>query len=150
MGAQKTVILVDGFNLLHAVVLKGRQRTNWWATERQAEVLALVASFVPERFAPESLAPTEVIVIFDGTEKTEAVVSAPYLNVLRVQYAENADDQIVKISAERSGDQVVVVSADRALLDRARSKGAGRLSPWNFAKLCGSSPAELQPSFASP
>jgi predicted RNA-binding protein with PIN domain len=55
-----------------------------------------------------------------------------------VRFAPNADDYIVELCAELRGQRdVVVVSADRALIDRARHRGAARLSPWQFAEQCG-------------
>lgn len=115
--------LVDGFNLLHAVVLVGRERANWWGAAGQARVVELAEQFDAG----------EVCVVFDDRGKgrvsrTERV---------DVQFAPDADEYIVQHCASLRGSRsVVVVSADRALCDRSAHRGASRLSPWKFRERC--------------
>lgn len=115
--------LVDGFNVLHAALLVGRERREWWRLPQQARVVALSDSFQGG----------EVWVIFDarghdriaGTERVQ------------VRFAADADDCIVELCAELRGQRLVtVVTADRSLGDRARHRGAVRVSPWRFAEQC--------------
>jgi len=128
--------LVDGFNLLHAVVLRGRERKGWWQVEQQARVVRLAQGFRGG----------EVWVVFDargseritGTGMGGAFTPGPHGQRVEVRFAPSADDYIVELCAELQGQrQVIVVSADRALVDRARHRGAARLSPWQFAEHCG-------------
>jgi predicted RNA-binding protein with PIN domain len=117
------LFLVDGFNVLHAAVLEGRERREWWALSGQARVVALAESFQGG----------EVWVVFDargndrisGTERVQ------------VRFADDADDCIVGLCAELRGQRsVTVVTADRSLTDRAKHRGATRLSPWQFREQC--------------
>lgn len=125
--------LIDAYNFLHAVVLKGRERANWWSCENQARVVSAVAALGARREAFEAW------VVFDqrGTAAdTGASGGAPVGGApgIEVHSAPNADDYIVARCAELSGRRELwVVSADRSLGDRARRHGAGRLSPWAFA-----------------
>jgi predicted RNA-binding protein with PIN domain len=122
--------LVDGFNLLHAVVLQGRRDREWRGAEEQARVVALADGF----------GGAEVWVIFDEREPGAggALERCSGTAGVQVSYALSADERIVELCAEQRGQrEVVVVSADRALVDRCRHRGAKRLSPWEFAKLCG-------------
>ena len=137
--------LVDGFNFLHAVVLKGQDRANWWSPEHQARVVARVTA------QREALGGAEVWVVFDqrgpravDTEAGPAPMPVPApggeatplaADRVDVRHAPDADDYIVACCAELAGArEVVVVSADRSLCDRARSHGARRVSPWAFAR----------------
>lgn len=127
--------LVDAYNFLHAVVLKGRERANWWSPENQARVVAAIAALGVGREGFESW------LVFDrrGSESASAgdpagapVGAGPGVEV---HSAPDADDYIVARCAELSSTrEVCVVSADRSLCDRARRHGARRLSPWAFAE----------------
>ena len=125
--------LIDAYNFLHAVVLKGRERANWWSSENQARVVATVAVLGAGREAFEAW------VVFDrrGTSaqndvRGDAPVSAG--SGIEIHSAPDADDYIVARCAELSGRRELwVVSADRALGDRALRHGARRMSPWAFA-----------------
>ena len=117
----RPLYLVDGYNLLHAVILKGRDRARWWGAEQQRRVVDFVARF----------SDGDVCVVFDGS------APEPAATPIEVRFAASADDTIVARCAKLEGERTVyVVSADRALIDRARQHGAHRLSPWQFAALC--------------
>jgi hypothetical protein len=124
--------LVDAYNFLHAVVLKGRDRAHWWSVENQVRVVAAIGALRAGREAFEAW------VVFDrrGTAaEVEALGGAPVGACcgIEVHSAPDADDYIVARCAELSGRRRLwVVSADRSLGDRARRHGAGRLSPWAF------------------
>lgn len=125
--------LIDAYNFLHAVVLKGRDRAHWWSSENQARVVAAVTALGARREAFEAW------VVFDrrGTpEEAGALGGTPVEAApgIVIHSAPDADDYIVARCAELSGSRELwVVSADRSLGDRARRHGAHRVSPWAFA-----------------
>jgi predicted RNA-binding protein with PIN domain len=123
--------LIDGYNFLHAVVLKGRERAAWWSPENQARAVARVAGLV-------SGEGVETWVVFDRRGPADAEAGAAFVEPeegLQVHHAPDADDYIVAWCAELSAlRDVIVVSADRSLVDRARYRGARRLSPWAFVR----------------
>jgi predicted RNA-binding protein with PIN domain len=124
--------LVDGFNFLHAIVLRGRDRAGWWSRENQAKVVAAVAEVrVMGR-------PLDVCIVFDrrrAAGEPEAAGHEPVPHgTVQIHHAPDADDYIVRRCGELAGQrEVVVVTADRSLRDRARNHGARGLSPWLFA-----------------
>ena len=117
--------VVDGFNLMHAVVLRGRDRKRWWGAENQERVVRLVESF--------DLG--EACVVFDaGRPESERFAGESHIDV---HFARSADDFIVQLSERLHARRpVFVISSDRALQDRARRFGARRLSPWEFRDAC--------------
>lgn len=140
MATSGPLILIDGFNLLHAVVLRGGERKQWWSLENQQRVVELVSRF--ER-------PDSCWIIFDAArpnssqlQSASSLVGGSAKAAPQVLYAPSADDRIVEIAARHSGEDVVVVSADRALQDRARNHGSARLSPWMFAEQCSGRPTD--------
>lgn len=121
--------LVDGFNLLHAVILKDRCPKNdalrWWDGDHQQAVVQLV----------EGMEGGQACVVFDGPKPPREGVAGT--GRVEVRFAKSADDHIVERCSELQGRRkVYVVSADRSLVDRARHRGAEALSPWRFAHLC--------------
>jgi len=132
----RPLYFVDGFNVLHAVVLVGRERARWWSPENRARLVELVVARVP---ALEADGPVDVWVIFDRKEEkgpagVEGEPRAVGASQLQIHHAPNADDYIVERCAELAGRRdLIVVSADRSLRDRAKRHGARPLSPWAFA-----------------
>jgi hypothetical protein len=125
--------LVDGFNFLHAVVLRGRDRAYWWSLENQARVVEAVAALRVEG------RPVDAWIVFDrrGPSHDGSVASLEPVSQgsIQIHHAPDADDYIVR----RCGE-LVVVSADRSLRDRAKNHGARGLSPWAFARYAPGSP----------
>jgi len=122
--------LVDGFNVLHAGVLAGRDRASWWSETRRAELLAIVERFDAERDD------AEVWVVFDGPgAPQDAGIQGRRVHVA---FARSADDWLVK-RVGAAGEPVCVVTSDRELADRARRRGAEVLSPRRFLARCGHS-----------
>jgi len=118
--------LVDGFNVLHAAVLKGRDRRGWWRGPARARVLAL-AGGLPD-------ADAEIVVVFDGDDPDEEPDLPPRV---RQVFAPSADDWLVRrVKAAAAELPVLVVTADRALAARARHHGAEIVSPRSFAARC--------------
>lgn len=121
VSEEAAIFLVDGYNLLHAVILSGRDRTEWWTPRRQEQVVRLV----------ERVAGGEAAVVFDSKDGSAQFSGE---TSVRVEFAPNADDFIVQSVVRWAARRpVVVVTADRALADRAQHRGAATLSPWRFA-----------------
>ncbi len=118
--------LVDGFNVLCATLLGGRDRAEWWTAARRAEVLALA-----ERFEePEA----EIWVVFDGARDPG---ETPGQRVRQV-FAPSADDWLIEqVEARGASASLTVVTADRRVVDRARRRGAQVVSPGEFLARCG-------------
>lgn len=121
------IFLVDGFNLLHAALLTGPERADWWRRPARNRVLDLAERF-PDRHA-------EIFVVFDGNDPEDpAGDAAP-----RVQqvFAPSADEWLVRrVKDTPRGSPVAVVTADRKLAARARHHGAEIVSPRDFAERC--------------
>lgn len=121
--------LVDGFNVLHAGVLRGNDRRGWWREDVRARLLARVAAFED--------AAAELWVVFDGPGpggEAERASERP-----RVVFAPSADEWLLAAVRETpEPSSVVVVTADRQLADRARHRGARVVSPRAFLARCAS------------
>jgi predicted RNA-binding protein with PIN domain len=120
--------LVDGFNVLHAGVLRGNDRQGWWREEMRARLLARVAGFEDEA--------AELWVVFDGRgplADAELRSARP-----RVVFAPSADEWLLaEVREAEDPSTIVVVTADRQLADRARHRGARVVSPRAFLARCG-------------
>lgn len=134
-------ILVDGFNVLHAVLL-GKERAGWWRQALRERLL--------ERVRAWDGGPDEIWVAFDGSRPAESVWAEPVARssdrnagsdrhgpIVHQLFVESADDWIVRRArrAERP-DRVLVVSADRKVAGRARSAGCEVLTPRAFMTRC--------------
>jgi predicted RNA-binding protein with PIN domain len=118
--------LVDGFNLLHTVILGGEERGRWWTATGRSRVLEAVASATREHER------TRVWVVFDGSRPA---LAPPEAEAGRLQsiFAPSADDWLVaRVRSAERPDRVVVVTADRRLAGRARHHGATVLAPRDF------------------
>jgi predicted RNA-binding protein with PIN domain len=133
--------LVDGFNVLHAQLLKGRDRREWWSAERRQLVIDQAA-----RLAARG---ERVWVVFDGQRppgESESPEDAP----LRVVFARDADEWLLKaMRAAPDPSRVAVVTGDRPVKDRARRFGAHVVSPrlW-LARCAGEAAAAESPQSA--
>jgi hypothetical protein len=126
-GEQDVRWLVDGFNVLHAGVLRGNDRQGWWREEMRARLLARVAGFEDQA--------AELWVVFDG----RGPLADAELRSLRprVVFAPSADEWLLaEVRAAEDPSGVVVVTADRQLADRARHRGAQVVSPRAFLARC--------------
>lgn len=123
------ILIIDGFNVLHAVVLIGRDRAGWWQPAAQRRLV--------ERVEQLPLSYPTIWIVFDRRPSTgevprdeipEDVTSND--SRLRIVYAPSADDWIVQ-EVERLTPQhsITVVTADRPLRDRVRRVGGSVLSP---------------------
>ncbi|HEY6728096.1 MAG TPA: NYN domain-containing protein [Polyangiaceae bacterium] len=119
--------LIDGFNVLHACILKGRDRHAWWRAEAQTRVAQWLESFA--RHHP-------VVIVFDAARPdSERCANSGFSASLR--FAADADAAIVEAVSAASG-RACVVTADRSLTDRCKARGARTLRPWAFDELMAS------------
>jgi predicted RNA-binding protein with PIN domain len=123
-----TLWIVDGFNVLHAHLLRGRDRRAWWSEERRKLVIdeAVKLAARGER----------VWVVFDGA-RPAGEIESPEDALLRVVFAKDADEFLLKAmrAAEDPGG-VAVVTGDRPVKDRARRWGAQVFSPRAWLERC--------------
>jgi hypothetical protein len=119
--------LVDGFNVLHAGVLRGRDRADWWTEPRREQLVALA-----ERFDD---AEAQIWIVFDGSGPEDAGQASE--SRVRRFFAPSADDWLVaQVRASPAPDCLAVVTADRAVAGRARHRGAQVVSPRAFLARC--------------
>ncbi len=133
---ERRTILVDGFNVLHTVLLAGERDSIWWGRSAREKLLARVCAW-PD---PQD----EIWVAFDGSQPAWSMCAIPVApgaggRGARVHsvFVESADDWIVR-RARRAAPpaRAVVVSADRKVAGRARSAGCTVWSPWAFVAGC--------------
>ncbi len=139
-----SVWLVDGFNVLHAGVLKGRDRREWWTAPVRERLLALAAGFDD---------PTaELWIAFDGPapvaparkaaqrprSKAQPSEGGPLQDVrVRAVFAASADDWLVtRVRRAEDPARFAVVTCDRQVADRVRHRGARVVSPREFLARC--------------
>ena len=117
--------LVDGYNVLHAGVLGGRDRSQWWTESRRRELLERVAGFDTD---------AEIWIVFDGPDDPGAAAESPGV---RCVFAVSADDWLVdRVRKAEDPSEIAVVTADRQVAGRARGKGAQVVSPKAFLARC--------------
>lgn len=125
---EPTVWLIDGFNLLHAAVLRGRDRREWWGPAARERVLALVRRLE----APGA----EVIVVFDGRRPPDEPETHDATGP-QVVFAASADDWLVRaVRQAPDPSRIAVVTADRQVAERARHRGARVVGPIAFRERC--------------
>lgn len=123
-----TLWLVDGYNVLHAHLLRGRDRKAWWSEERRKLVVDEAAKLAARG--------ERVWVVFDGA-RPAGESEAPEDALLRIVFAKDADEFLLKAmrAAEDPGG-VAVVTGDRPVKDRARRFGAHAVSPRAWLERC--------------
>ena len=137
-AVEARVILVDAFNVLHAVLLGREREQGWWRRQERERLLRRISGW--------KNGPDEIWVAFDGAQPAWSVWAEPVLRPTTVAsrgpivhsiYVESADDWIVR-RARRSArpEQLIVVSADRKVSGRARSAGCEIWTPWAFISQC--------------
>jgi len=123
---EPTIWLLDGFNVLHAGPLGGRDRREWWTEPRREELLEIAA-----RFDDPS---AEIWVVFDGPREAETRddIGGPH-----PVFAPSADAWLLeRVRAADDPGRIAVVTADRKLADRARHHGARVFAPRDFLARC--------------
>lgn len=132
---------VDGFNALHACLLKGKERQAWWRADAQARVAEWLEAFARER---------SVLLVFDAARSDSERCSNDGFSAT-LCFAPDADAEIVQRVQQSAPARVCVVTADRSLADRCRALGARVLRPWAFESLLrDAGPALTQPALAQP
>ena len=116
--------LVDGFNVLCAGILGGRDRSGFWAEPGRREVLERAARFDE----PDA----RVVVVFDGA----GPAAEPDVGLPETVFAPSADDWILQTLRDASPGRVTVVTGDRRLAGRARHRGAEVVTPRTFLARC--------------
>ena len=125
-GTEPSVWLLDGFNVLHAGPLGGRDRSEWWTAPRRDELLEIAARF-DDRSA-------EVWVVFDGPREADTPEDARGPHPV---FAPSADAWLLeRIRAADDPGAIAIVTADRKVADRARHRGARVYSPRDFLARC--------------
>jgi len=122
---EPTVWLVDGYNVLHAAVLRGRDRSRWWTGERRRELLERVCGFAAD---------AEVWVVFDGPDDSKAASDPRGPHCV---FASSADAWLVdRVRTAADPAKIAVVTSDRQVAGRARGRGARVVSPRDFMARC--------------
>jgi hypothetical protein len=135
---ERRVILVDGFNVLHAVLLGRERDEGWWRREPRERLLRRISGW--------QKGPDEIWVAFDGTRPAWCVWAEPVAHpltsgspdsIVHSVFVESADDWIVR-RARRTAfpERTIVVSGDRKVTGRARSAGCEIWTPWAFISRC--------------
>jgi len=122
---EPTIWLVDGYNVLHAAVLGGRDRSQWWTESRRRELLERVSGFDVD---------AEIWIVFDGPDDSG---TADEPRGPRCVFAASADDWLVdRVRSAEDPSEIAVVTADRKVAGRARGRGARIVSPRDFLARC--------------
>ena len=144
-------ILVDGFNVLHAVLLGKERDDGWWRREVREKLLRRVAGWQE--------GPDDLWVAFDGNSPAWSVWAEPIAgpaaegsstdralssrawssasSTVHSVYVESADDWIVRRARRATNpEDTIVVSGDRKVAGRARSAGCEVWTPWAFVARC--------------
>jgi predicted RNA-binding protein with PIN domain len=142
--------LIDGYNLLHACLLTGKDRRDWWKAENRETVLALAGQLGDPG--------AEIWVVFDGTAESQEIYAPPqeldsegedrsddYTSgtppgaapPIHVVFTSSADDWIVKrVRRTEEPGRMAVVTSDRQVAGRAAHRGARVVRPRAFLELC--------------
>ncbi len=126
--------LLDGYNVLHAGILGGRDRSQWWTESRRRELLERAARFD---------ARAEVWIVFDGSEdpvdasdRGDSSDPGPETGP-RCVFAPSADDWLVEqVRRADRPERITVVTADRRVAGRVQGRGAQVVSPGAFLARC--------------
>jgi len=118
--------LIDGFNVLHVALLRGRERGAWWGREGRERLLAEVRHFEDPA--------AEVCVVFDGSRPGEEATATGGPSVV---FAASADAWLLaQVRDAADPAAIALVTADKPLADRARHRGARIVSPREFLQRC--------------
>ena len=134
----RRLILVDGFNVLHAVLLGQDRDAGWWRRIHRERLL--------ERVTRWNGGADSIWVAFDGSRPAMSVWAEPVAMpgggdsptpAVHSLFVESADDWIVRRARRTEHpERMIVVSADRKVAGRARSAGCEILTPWAFMARC--------------
>jgi predicted RNA-binding protein with PIN domain len=126
---EPSIWLLDGFNVLHAGLLGGRDRAEWWTEPRRSELLARAGRFDDPR--------AEVWVVFDGPRPEPESEADGRARQPRRVFSASADEWLLaQVRAAKQPGHIAVVTSDRKLADRVRHRGAQVVSPQEFLDRC--------------
>lgn len=142
---ERRTILVDGFNVLHAVLEEHERETGWWRRTQRERLLRMAAGW--------PIATDELWVAFDGARPAWAQWAEPIVQLesrgpvaaggrrtgalVHSVYVESADDWIVRRTRRtQAPERTFVVTRDKQVEGRARSAGCHVWSPWAFLSEC--------------
>lgn len=121
------VWLLDGFNVLHAVLLGGQPRGRFWERSARDQLVARLA-----RSPGRAGSARELVVVFDGQRPVEGDEARPAPGI-EVVFAPSADDWIVgRVRQSETTERIGVVTQDRRVAGRARHAGALVIAPSRF------------------
>ena len=120
---------MDGFNVLHASLLSGEERSEWWTASKRERLVGLARHFAD---------PTARIwIVFDGPHPASPAGDAAEPERVQVVFAPSADDWIVKrVRSSEEPARIAVVTGDHQVAGRARHRGAQVAKPRDFLALC--------------
>jgi predicted RNA-binding protein with PIN domain len=122
------VWLIDGFNVLHTVLLGGEDRSEWWRAPERSRLLDRVQQLDDPK--------AEICVVFDGSREAEPGEARERVQVV---FADSADEWLVKrVRGAEDPSRIAVVTADRKLAGRCSHAGAVVVAPRDFLGRCGS------------
>lgn len=122
---EPTIWLVDGYNVLHAGVLGGKDRSQWWTESRRRELLERVFGFDAD---------AQIWIVFDGSDDSGAAAESRGPHCV---FADSADAWLVdRVRRAEDPAAIAVVTADRQVAGRARGRGARIVSPRDFLARC--------------
>ncbi len=142
--------LVDGYNVLHTVLLGGQPRegTDWWGETGRDLLWERIQSFDglhrpesaaadlrpdPGNAGPDALEPGTVWIVFDGKRPASSQRAANP----QVVFAPSADQWIVdRVRSSPNSSALAVVSADHQVVGRCRHAGAQIVTPRDFIARC--------------
>ncbi len=135
-ASDRRTLLVDGFNVLHTVLLAGDRESVWWGRDAREKLLTRICTWPDPR--------DEIWVAFDGSQPAWSVLAIPAGRAaggrgptVHSIFVESADDWIVRRARRaRPPARTLVVSADRKVSGRARSAGCEVWTPWAFVARC--------------
>ncbi|MBW2360939.1 MAG: NYN domain-containing protein [Deltaproteobacteria bacterium] len=120
--------LIDGYNVVCANLLGGRDRSGWWRAEHRVELVERL-----ERFDDPA---AELWIVFDGGAPEPAWADRPPSRVHTV-FAASADAWLIEqVKANAATRPVAVVTGDRKVADRARHCGAAVVAPRALLEKC--------------
>jgi len=130
-----TTWLIDGYNVLHAGMLRREDRAQWWTRSHRDRLI--------ERAGRLEADVLEIWIAFDGEDEGERTAGLSGASggqpapIVRVVYARSADAWILeRVRNALDPGRWVVVTADRKVADRVRHRGAEVVSPRDFLERC--------------
>ena len=118
--------LIDGYNVVCANLLGGRDRAKWWSAEHRDALVERLRGFDDPGAA--------LRVVFDGPEPANAEMEDDRVETV---FAADADRWLLaELKAQPDAGAVAIVTGDRKVADRARHRGAQVFTPKQLLGRC--------------